>query len=314
VAGPPRVAVATSGGPDSTALLHCTLAQAGQAGVEVWALHVHHGLMPEADAWQAQVARQARRWGARYATERLQGAPAKGDSVEAWARQGRYAALVRMAQGAGCGLVLLAQHRRDQAETWLLQALRGAGSAGLSAMPRQALRDGVTFARPWLDQPREGIEAYVRRHRLRVVDDASNTDLRYARGRLRQLVWPALQAAFPQVDTVLAMAARHAQAAQALADEVAGADAAGVLCGEALRLVPWRALSPARRANLLRAWLQQRLGQGAPQTLVERLLVEAPAGMAPARWPAPGATVCRRRGELTVQPAAGATGPRQRAS
>lgn len=314
MAGPPRVAVATSGGPDSTALLHCTLAQAGQAGVEVWALHVHHGLMPEADAWQAQVARQARRWGARYATERLQGAPAKGDSVEAWARQGRYAALVRMAKAAGCGLVLLAQHRRDQAETWLLQALRGAGNAGLSAMPRQAQRDGVTFARPWLDQPRGAIEAYVRRHRLRVVDDASNADPRYARSRLRQAVWPALQAAFPQVDTVLTMAARHAQAAQALADEVATADASGVLYGEVLRLAPWRALSPARRANLLRAWLQQCLGQGAPQTLVERLLAEAAAGVAPARWPAPGATVCRRGGELTVHLAAGATGHRQRAT
>jgi tRNA(Ile)-lysidine synthase len=314
LAAPPRVAVATSGGRDSTALLHCTLAQARAAGVEVWALHVHHGLMPEADAWQAQVEQQARRWGARVATERLQGAPAKGDSTEAWARLGRYAALARMARAAGCGLVLLAHHRRDQAETWLLQALRGAGNAGLSAMPQQALRQGVVFVRPWLEQPREAIEAYVRRHRLRVVDDASNADPRFARSRLRQAVWPVLQAAFPQAETVLAMSARHAQAAQALADEVAQADAAGVLQGETLRLAPWQALGPARRANLLRAWLQQRLGQGAPQTLVERLLVEAPAGVAPARWPAPGGTVCRRRGELTVQPAAGATGQRQRAS
>ena len=313
---PPRVAVATSGGRDSTALLHCTLAQARPLGVAVWALHVHHGLMPEADDWQARVQRQAARWGAQFATERLQGAPAKGDSIEAWARQGRYAALARLAQAAGCGLVLLAHHRRDQAETWLLQALRGAGAAGLSAMPRQVQRDGLVWARPWLDQPPEAIAAYARAHRLRFVQDPSNTDPRFARGRLRGPVWPALQAAFPQVDTVLAMAARHAQAAQALADEVAAADLALVQQGVALRLAPWRALTPARRANALRAWLAQRLGQGAPQTLVERLLAEAPAGVAPAHWPAPGAQVQRRRGELRVLPADDAvvapTGPRQR--
>jgi len=313
---PPRVAVATSGGLDSTALLHCTLAQAQPLGVEVWALHVHHGLMPEADAWQARVQRQAHRWGARFATDRLAGAPAKGDSVEAWARQGRYAALTRLAQGAGCPLVLLAHHRRDQAETWLLQALRGAGMAGLSAMPKLAEREGLTWARPWLDQPREAIAAYARAHRLRFVQDPSNTDPRFARGRLRGPLWPALQTAFPQLDTVLAMAARHAQSAQALADEVAAADLALVQQGVALRLAPWRALTPARRANALRAWLAQRLGQGAPQTLVDRLLAEAPAGVAPARWPAPGAVVQRRRGELHVLPAEAAaaapTGRRQR--
>jgi tRNA(Ile)-lysidine synthase len=313
LAGLPCVAVATSGGRDSTALLHCTLAQARPLGVAVWALHVHHGLMPEADAWQAQVERQARRWGAHFAAERLQGQPAKGDSVEAWAREGRYAALARLAHDAGCGLVLLAHHRRDQAETWLLQALRGAGSAGLSAMPRRAERDGLVWCRPWLDQPREAIDAYVRRHRLRVVHDASNLDPRFGRGRLRGSVWPALLAAFPQVDTVLAMAARHAQSAQALADEAAAADGPTVQDGDGLRLAAWQALPPARRANVLRAWLQQRLGQGAPQTLVDRLLAEAP-GIGPARWPAPGAVVLRRRGLLTVQPQPAPTGRRQRPS
>ncbi len=300
---PLKLAVATSGGRDSTALLHCTLRQAAPLGVEVWALHVHHGLMAEADAWEQAVRAQARRWGARFDSRRLVGAPARGDSVEAWAREGRYAALAEMARSAGCPLVLLAHHRRDQAETWLLQALRGAGSAGLSAMPRLAEREGLVWARPWLDQPREAIEAYVQRHRLRFVDDRSNADQRFGRGRLRQRLWPVLEAAFPQAEAVLAMAARHAQGAQALAAEVAVADAAAVCEGpglEALRLEPWLALTPERRRNVLRHWLQQRLGAGAPQTLVERLLVEA-AGVAPARWPAPGAEVERRRGRLRLR-------------
>ena len=122
-----RVAVAASGGRDSTALLHATLRAAQPSGIEVLALHVHHGLHADADAWQAHVHAQARRWGAGFDTRRLAGQPGPGDSVEAWARRGRYQALAEMARAAGCDLVLLAQHQRDQAETFLLQAMRGGG-------------------------------------------------------------------------------------------------------------------------------------------------------------------------------------------
>lgn len=105
------VAVAASGGRDSTALLHATVRQAKALGVAVAALHVHHGLMPGADGWLQQVRRQARRFGARFAFERLQGTPGPGESVEAWARRHRYEALARLARAEGCALVLLAQHR-----------------------------------------------------------------------------------------------------------------------------------------------------------------------------------------------------------
>ncbi|MBE0548863.1 MAG: tRNA lysidine(34) synthetase TilS, partial [Rubrivivax sp.] len=186
----PRVAVAASGGRDSTALLHCVVRRAAALGIEVVALHVHHGLMPAADTWLRQVRGQSRRWGAAFMCHRLDGSPPPGASVEAWARGERYRALAAMAREAGCGLVLLAHHRRDQAETWLLQALRGAGPAGLAAMPLQASRQGLVWARPWLDQARQAIDAYVRRHRLQFVDDASNADPRFARNRLRAAVWP----------------------------------------------------------------------------------------------------------------------------
>ena len=143
----PRVAVAVSGGRDSTALLHCTVRTAAALGVGVVALHVHHGLMPAADAWLAQVQAQCRRWGVAFCSRRLQTHPPRGASVEAWARAERYRALAEMAREAGCSIVLLAHHRRDQAETWLLQALRGGGPAGLSAMPQEAVREGITWAR-----------------------------------------------------------------------------------------------------------------------------------------------------------------------
>ncbi|HEX7437194.1 MAG TPA: tRNA lysidine(34) synthetase TilS, partial [Caldimonas sp.] len=139
-------------------------------GVAVIALHVHHGLSPNADAWLAHCRARCERWARsghalRFVVERAVTAPAKGESVEAWARKTRYAALREMALAQGVPLVLLAQHRRDQAETFLLQALRGAGVAGLAGMPRLTERDGITWVRPWLAQPRAAIEAYVRRHR-----------------------------------------------------------------------------------------------------------------------------------------------------
>ncbi len=280
----PRVAVACSGGRDSTALLHCTVRQAATMGVEVLALHVHHGLVAQADAWWTQVHTQARRWGAGFAGQRLTGAPGRGESVEAWARRERYLALAGMAQRAGCSLVLLAHHRRDQAETWLLQALRGAGAAGLASMPAVVQRQGLTWARPWLDMPRDAIEAYVSRHRLRYVDDTSNDDPRFARNRLRLQVWPALQRAFPELETSLAAAATQAQHARALAAEVADMDLPGVQVGADLSVAAWSALPPGRRVNVLRAWLRQRLEQ-VPDSLVQRLCRELPR-CSTGRWPA----------------------------
>lgn len=300
----PALAVAVSGGLDSTALLHAVACQARTLGLEVHALHVHHGLLPEADAWLQGVKQQCRRWSAaglpvHFHAMRLSGAPARGESVEAWARQHRYEALADMAQAAGCNLVLLAHHRRDQAETVLLQALRGGGPAGLAAMPRVARREGLTWARPWLEQPRERIEAYVKRWRLSVVVDPSNADLRLGRGRLRVSLWPALQAAFPEAEAALAQSARQAHRARELADEWAALDlAACVRDAGQLDQHRWCALSPARRANLLAAWLRRVAGRAMPDSLLQRLLDELPAARA-ARWPAPGGQLRLHRGELS---------------
>jgi tRNA(Ile)-lysidine synthase len=291
------VAVAVSGGRDSTALLHCTLRMARPLGLRVLALHVHHGLLPEADAWQARVRRQARRWGAGFASCRLSGAPAAGESVEAWARAGRYDALGQMAAAAGAPIVLLAHHRRDQAETWLLQALRGGGPAGLAAMPRLAQRQGLVWARPWLDQPREAIEAYLRRHRLQAVDDPSNVDPRLARSRLRAQVWPALQAAFADAETALAQSSRRAHEAATLAQETAAVDLPACMADGALWLPAWQALPPARRTNALRHWLGASGHGVVPESLVQRLLHELP-GARSARFPVAGGELQLYRSRL----------------
>ena len=293
----PVVAVAVSGGRDSIALLHCTARAAQALGVEMVALHVHHGLQPEADAWAELVQRSCARWSVAFAMQRLAGQPSKGESIEAWARLGRYRALWAMARDAGADLVLLAHHRRDQAETFVLQALRGAGPAGLAAMPLRAERAGIVWARPWLNLAQETIAAYARRHRLRFVDDPSNADPRYARSRLRTQVMPALCQAFPLAESLLAASAARSAEADAVLTEVAQADLAAITDGNALRLVPWRALSIARRRNALRWWLRGQFGRGAAQSLVERLMDELP-GTGPAQWPCEGGTLQRYRGRL----------------
>jgi len=296
------VGVAYSGGRDSTALLHATLKAAAEQGIRVLALHVNHGLSPRADAWQEHGQAQCRRWARRglpveFHAIRLQGRPAKGDSVEAWARQARYRALRDLALQHGTSLVLLAHHRRDQAETLLLQALRGAGMAGLSGMPQAVIRDGVTWMRPWLDLPREHIEAYVRRHRLVHVEDDSNGDARFARNRMRLKLWPALIEAFPQAESTLAESAKWAQEATACLNELAELDLTKVAGTAGLDLRVWSALSPPRRSNVLRAWLRSSTGHAAPATLVARLLDELPR-TGPATWPLGQGELKRYRGVL----------------
>lgn len=292
------VAVAFSGGRDSLALLHATCRAAQVLGLQVVALHIHHGLLPEADGWLRSAQRLCARWRRRgwpvhLRWARLDGQPAPGDSIEAWARQGRQQALARLCQEEGAGLLLLAQHQRDQAETFLLQALRGGGPAGLSAMPHSMERGGLVWARPWLSQPREAIDAYVQRHRLRPVEDPSNADTDLARNRLRILVWPALQGAFAHAETVLAAAASRAQESRAALDELAALDLAPLVDPlGGLDVARWRQLSPARQANALRAWWLAQTGRGAPQALVARLLAEVPT-LGVARWPAGGGLGCR---------------------
>lgn len=302
------IAVAASGGRDSTALLHATARAAAGQGLDVVALHVHHGLNPAADQWQQHVQRQCARWARAglpvcFITTRLAGAPSRGESIEAWARRGRYAALAQMARDAGAGVVLLAHHRRDQAETLLLQALRGAGPAGLAAMPREVERDGLLWCRPWLDQPVTAIEAYIARQRLTHIEDDSNHDRRYDRNRLRHDVWPALTSAFAQAEGSLAQSARLAWQAAELVEEVAQSDLASLRTTSGhggIDVAGWKQLSSARRAAVLRCWLRQAADEGARESLIERLMDELPGARA-ARWPLGAHGELRLyRGRLTV--------------
>lgn len=295
---PARVGVAFSGGPDSTALLSATAKQAALLGLHVVALHVHHGLLPEADAWLQHAREVCARLAVGFASARLSGGPAPGESVEAWARAGRYRALAELAHAQEVSLVLLAQHADDQAETVLLQALRGAGAEGLAGMRAHWTAEGLCWARPWLDRPRAQLTAYLAHSALPCVTDPSNTDPRYARSRLRQQVLPALTAVFPQAVQGLRAVALQARHARGLGEEVAAQDLPGCMQGDALLHGAWSQLPPARRRNALRAWLQGAGCRHPSRSLLDRLMAQwrGQGG----RWSDAQCAVCSSRGALRL--------------
>jgi tRNA(Ile)-lysidine synthase len=261
----------------------------------------------QADDWLTHAQRLCARWARagmplRLLWRKLTGSPARGDSIEAWARRERYLALAEMAKEAGADIVLLAHHRLDQAETVVLQALRGGGVKGLAAMPQVIVRDHLTWSRPWLAVDPALIADHVRRHRLSHIVDASNADQSFARNRLRSAVWPHWLAAFPDAPARLSQVARRMQEADQVLSEVAAADLALIIEPDAaIRIAAWCGLTIARRANVLRHWLAKRLDRGPPETLIERLLGEMPQVKSTARWPIDAGRECRLyRGRLEV--------------
>lgn len=250
---PASLLLGYSGGLDSTVLLH--LAQQ-HGGIRVRALHVHHGLAAQADAWLAHCQATCARWGVPLQHERVTVTPA-GEGLEAAARHARHAAFAR--QLADGEWLTLAHHQDDQAETFLLHALRGSGVDGLAAMrPLRRFAHGWLW-RPLLDVPRRELLAYARQHRLDWLDDPSNAQDTFARNYLRHTVLPLLTARWPHATSSLAQAAHLAAEARDLLHPQDTADLAHCrLDADAtLSLPALLALPAARRARVMRLWLRQ---------------------------------------------------------
>ena len=254
---PGPVAIALSGGRDSIALLHAVATLAPPRQRPVAAVHVHHGLSPHADAWAEFCVATCAAYGVPCAVRRVDVGRGPRTSLEAEARSARYAALAEAGVAAGACAVLLAHHRDDQAETLLLQLLRGAGPHGLAAMPAQRLAHGIAWLRPLLGISRAAIDAHVRAHGLRFVDDHSNGDTRRARNAVRHVVAPALAAVAPAYAATLARAATLQAYAARLADDLAAHDARGAVDGATLSQAALAALPEHRARNLLRWFLRE---------------------------------------------------------
>jgi tRNA(Ile)-lysidine synthase len=253
-----RIGIAFSGGLDSSVLLDAAVRVAGAA--RCMAMHVHHGLSPNAERWLAHCEATARALGAGFDAARVDLRRESGVSIEAAAREARYRALDAMCASHGAAALWLAHHADDQAETVLLQLLRGAGVAGLAAMAPHRIEGGAAIPRirPFLHLLRAQLERYARSRALRWIEDESNTDTRYARNALRHDVIPALSVHFPGFRDALARTAAHAASAQRLLDDLASIDLNTVARenGHALSRDALLALDDARAMNAMRGWMR----------------------------------------------------------
>ena len=252
-----RLLLGLSGGVDSIVLLDVLARLAKRMRFELRALHVNHQLSDHAAAW----ARFCR------AACRVRGVPcrvvkveiARGDSTERAAREARYRALAAVAGD----FVLLAHNQDDQAETVLLQLLRGAGVKGLAAMP--FLRaTAPPIVRPLLEVPRSEIERYAKSRRLQWIEDESNADTQYTRNWLRLELVPRIAERVPAYRATLSRAARHFGEAASLLDDLARLDAEDAVRTGAFDVARLRSLTPARAKNVLRLMIAAR-GWAMPQ-------------------------------------------------
>ncbi len=310
-----RFCIALSGGLDSSALLAAMASLRARTGFVLRALHVDHGLNPASAEWARAACAQARRLRVPCEIVRLRLRIARGESLEARAREARYRALVSRLQAQE--RLLTAHHQDDQLETMLLALLRGRGVRGLAAMEACSRIDDHRLLRPLLPVSRAQLERFARRQHLRWSEDPSNADARFDRNYLRLKVLPELKARWPAAAATASRSAAHLAEAQRLLDESAQRDAASAADGAALRISAMRVLSAARCRALLRYWIAAR-GLPLPD---QRRLVEISGPMLAAREDAlpcvrwPGAELRRHGDRLLVRraPAHDDSGPQRAA-
>lgn len=269
------LALAYSGGADSTALL---VACAEKWPGQVVALHVHHGLQAAADSFASHCESVCARLGVPLRVSRVDGRPAPGQSPEDAARRARYQAFIAIALAEYTQFAIetiffksiaIAQHADDQVETIVLALSRGAGLAGLSAMPAQWQRDGIDYHRPLLGVSSADIRAWLATRAVPFIEDPTNVDQKFTRNRIRARILPVLEEVFPHFRDTFARSAAHAAQAQEILNDVGGQDFAAIAsAGSGAPVIEeLQKLSLPRQANVLRYWLksQHQLAPSAAQ-------------------------------------------------
>jgi len=268
----PAYWVAFSGGLDSSVLLHALHACAAEAGVAIGAVHVNHGLQADAPAWEAHCRRVCTDLGVPCEVLRVEAVAARGESPEAAARAARYGALERWLPAGHC--LLSAQHRDDQAETLLLQLLRGSGVHGLAAMPQRSRFSAGVLLRPLLEYTRAELQAYALAASLHWVEDPSNRDTAFDRNFLRAAVLPVLAQRWPGAAASLARSAGHCAEAAGLVAQLAELDLQHVQGGRpgTLAVSGLLSLPVARCRNVLRHWIRAHGGSFPATAVLARIL------------------------------------------
>ena len=297
-----ELCVAFSGGADSTALLKA-LTELRHRPQALRAVHVDHGLHPDSRSWGARAAEVAAGLGVPCEVLEAKVTRARGESPEARARAARYRLLAGTLRPGE--VLVTAHHEDDQLETVLLMLLRGAGVAGLAAMPALAPFAPGLLARPLLTRTRRELEAFVRNAGLPYLEDPSNADAGPDRNFLRLRVLPVIRERWPGVTTTVGRTARHAAEAQELLEGLALADLSAARHGQSLAASALRALPPERRRNALRFWIADRGFSVPPTPRLNEIagpLLAARADAQPAvEWP--GVRLERQAGLLTLRPA-----------
>ena len=251
------MAVAFSGGADSTALLMaCVRRWPGQ----VRAIHIHHGLQADADKFASHCQVLCEQLQVPLVLCKVNAKHEAGQSPEDAARKARYTALSEAVHAhpllQGVKDIALGQHADDQVETLLLALSRGAGLPGLASMPSKWLRADLHWHRPLLNVAGAKLREYLTLLEVTWVEDPTNQDEQFTRNRIRAQLLPALERAFPQFRDTFSRSASHAAEAQEILNEVAAADLSSLMASGGLNIKFLQQLSPARQSLVLRQWLK----------------------------------------------------------
>jgi tRNA(Ile)-lysidine synthase len=246
--------VALSGGVDSVVLLYLLHQLQKRQNFTLKASHVHHGLSKNADKWVKFCEKLCTKLSVPLDVHYIKLPQKKSLGIEGGARQLRYEKLLK----SQTDLVVLAHHEDDQAETFLLQLIRGAGVKGLSSMAH--FDDSRRLWRPLLNASRIDIERYAKKHKLKWIEDESNQNIDFDRNFIRYKVLPILKNRFNHIIKVISRSSAHLAEAQHLLDELAQMDLKSNLksinCKHKLNVKTLDKLSNARAKNVLRYWLE----------------------------------------------------------
>lgn len=274
--------LAYSGGVDSQVLLHLLYQIQQQPELHnsfqfnLRAVYIDHQLQAESSAWAEHCAQQCAALDIPFQSIAVNARATNRESPEAAARAARYGAFKNIIQPGMC--LLTAQHQDDQAETVLIQLLRGAGAAGLSAMPSLSAFAGGWHSRPLLNISQQAIHAYAEQHQLKWVEDPSNQLSHYDRNFLRQQIMPELQQRWPALNKTLGRFARQQAENNALLEELALIDLDTLLQADgSIDLASLKLLTSARARNALRYWFKTRQAGMPSSALLEQLLQQIQA-------------------------------------